>query len=293
MGESNYFNLFSNQHLDELASKKEDKTNDSGNMKTEEIISTQPEEKIQVEQTDAGNEAICMSNEELHRNDIDMTDPDSIQAAMPVDEKPKDNDNNICALQANINEIGGMLTAISEKINSMELHVSRLASYDTAVETLKRSLAANQTSENNLYKEVEAFKRGAYFTNIRPFLTFMIDMLCEMKKSRKQYVDEKEAFISEHGEDIFSEICGLLDFFISTFESQLTIQGVIITSYDPGEKYIAIYQHIAKTIATDDKNLNGVVAEVITDCYMYDKTVLKPAKVKVYKSVARAADLSD
>lgn len=189
-------------------------------------------------------------------------------------------------------EMNSSLKLLGSKMTSIETQLTRLAAYDTAVETLKRSLAANQNSENNLYKEVEAYKRGVYFTNIRPFLTFIIEMLCEMKKSKQQYIDEKEVFIAEHSEAIFNEICDLLDFYISAFENQLTVQGVMITSYEPGEKYIAINQHIVKTVATDDKDMNGIVAEVVSDCYMYDKTVLKPAKVNVYKSTNKSVNSS-
>lgn len=180
------------------------------------------------------------------------------------------------------------LNNLTNKVTMMESHISRLAAYDTAVETLRRSLAANQNNEKNLYKEVEAYKRGVYFTNIRPFLTFIIEMLCEMKASKKQYVDESCEFIEEHGESIYNEICGLLDFYISSFESQLKIQGVIITEYEPGEAYISMQQHVVKTISTDDRQKNGIVAAVLSDCYSYDKTVLKPARVNVYKYTAKS-----
>ena len=175
------------------------------------------------------------------------------------------------------------LAHLSQSIETMNQQVTRLAAYDTAVETLKRSFAANQVSENNLYKEVETYKKGMYFTYVKPFLMFMIEMLCDLKNSKAQYTDDKEAFIAENGENIYEEICSLHDFYINSFESQLRIQGVQIIAYELGSEYVPIQQHIAKTIPTDDPALNSTLAKIYCDCYMYEDKILRPAKVHVYK----------
>ncbi len=175
------------------------------------------------------------------------------------------------------------LSAMLAQIESISREVSRLAAYDKAVDTLKVSLAANQNSEKNLYKEVEEYKKDTYFTNIKPFLMFMVDMLCEMKKSLSQYLDDKEEFIAENSENSFNEIVDLLKFFIGSFENQMKIQGVDIITFEPDSDYIAGQQRISKTVKTDDPAKNGKIAAVLSDCYMYGTTVLRPAKVTAYK----------
>lgn len=175
------------------------------------------------------------------------------------------------------------LSAMLAQIESISREVSRLAAYDKAVDTLKVSLAANQNSEKNLYKEVEEYKKDTYFTNIKPFLMFMVDMLCEMKKSLSQYLDDKEEFIAENSENSFNEIVDLLKFFIGSFENQMKIQGVDIVPFEADSDYIAGQQRISKTVKTDDPMKNGKIAAVLSDCYMYGTTVLRPAKVTAYK----------
>lgn len=175
------------------------------------------------------------------------------------------------------------LSAMLAQIETIGREVSRLAAYDKAVDTLKVSLAANQNSEKNLYKEVEEYKKDTYFTNIKPFLMFMVDMLCEMKKSLSQYLDDKEEFIAENSENSFNEIVDLLKFFIGSFENQMKIQGVDIISFEADSDYITGQQRISKTVKTDDPAKNGKIAAVLSDCYMYGATVLRPAKVTAYK----------
>lgn len=175
------------------------------------------------------------------------------------------------------------LSAMMAQIESIGREISRLAAYDKAVDTLKVSLAANQNSEKNLYKEVEEYKKDTYFTNIKPFLMFMVDTLCEMKKSLSQYLDDKEEFIAENSENSFNEIVDLLRFFIGSFENQMKIQGVDIIPFEADSDYIAGQQRISKTVKTDDPAKNGKIATVLSDCYMYGTTVLRPAKVTAYK----------
>lgn len=185
----------------------------------------------------------------------------------------------MCSTEASNAKLSAMLA----QLDAISREVARLAAYDKAVETLKTSLAANQNSEKNLYKEVEEYKKDAYFTNIKPFLMFMTDMLCEMKKSRMQYIEDKEEFIAENNENSFNEIVGLLDFFIGSFENQMKIQGVEIIAFEPDSDYITGQQRISKTVKTDDPAKNGKIASVLSDCYMYGSTVLRAAKVTAYK----------
>lgn len=284
----NYYSLFTDQPLEETSTVKKEPDNVAANETSNEDkeTSVQSSGLSELEQTDTSILHDSSTDNFPEADSINQDDnPDDLQSILPTFSSDADGFQE--TIRTAVTNITGTLDRLVDKFTLMESKISRLAAYDVAVEALKRSLAANQTNEKNLYEEVEAYKRGAYFTNIRPFLTFIIEMLCEIKTSLKQYIDEKDGFIAEHGESLFDEICGLLSFYADAFESQLAIQGVTITSYENGEMFISGNQRVVKTIKTDNKEENGVVAEVLSDCYSYDKTVLKPAKVNVYKYAAK------
>lgn len=180
--------------------------------------------------------------------------------------------------------VSGKLDELSKQVAALSASISRFSSYDTAVETLKQSLAVNKSHEDKLYKEVEEYKKGTYFTNIRPFLNFLIDTLCELKKSKNEYLTDREQFIEENNEAVWNEIVNLLDFYINSIEGQLKVQNVTVTAYEPDTDYISGSQRITKTVKTDDPEKNGKIAQALSDCYSYEKTVLRPAAVTVYKA---------
>ena len=216
--------------------------------------------------------------EEKTEHDTDCQNIPSDDSAQESEQRDSD-----VAELANISRLEESIAAVSVNVENIKATLDRLAAYDTAVKSLNASVAANQNHEKRLYEEVEEYKKGTYLTNIKPFLLYLIEMLCEMKKSREEYRAGREEFIAENSESGYNEICGLLDFFISSFESQLRIQGVSIIPFETDSEYIAIQQRITKTIATSDDTQNGKIASVLSDCYIYDKTVLKPANVHVYK----------
>lgn len=213
--------------------------------------------------------------EEASKTDVSCSETSSAQIEMVLSAVKNISDKT--------DSFSGQISNISAELSSVKAQVTRLAAYDTAVETLKRSLAANQTSETNLYKEVEKYKKGTYFTNIKPFLMFMIELLCDLKKTKAEYTDDSEAFIKENSESVYNDICLMLDYYIENVEKQLGIQGVTIYSYECGSAYVPHNQQIAKAVPTDDPELNGTVAKIYCDCYMYEDKVLKPARVHVYK----------
>lgn len=279
----NFYSLF-DQPMEETSTVKKEPDNVAAkeNSNEDEETCVQSSELSELGQTDTSILNNSSTDNLPEADSINQDDnSDNLQSILPT--VSSDTDDFQETMRTAVINITGTMDKLADKVTMMESKISRLAAYDVAVDALKRSLAANLTNEKNLHEEVEAYKRGTYFTNIRPFLAFIIEMLCEIKTSLKQYTDEKDSFIAEHGESLFDEICGLLSFYADAFESQLTIQGVTITSYENGEMFISGNQRIVKTIKTDNKEENGVIAEVLSDCYSYDKTVLKPAKVNVYK----------
>ena len=200
------------------------------------------------------------------------------------EKEPEGTNASLNELKAAGEAVSGKLDELSKQVAALSASISRFSSYDTAVETLKQSLAVNKSHEDKLYKEVEEYKKGTYFTNIRPFLNFLIDTLCELKKSKNEYLTDREQFIEENNEAVWNEIVNLLDFYINSIEGQLKVQNVTITAYEPDTDYISGSQRITKTVKTDDPEKNGKIAEALSDCYSYEKTVLRPAAVTVYKA---------
>ena len=264
-----YFALFPGKTLGET---------DSGAKSEQESISagkTETEEKETAPVSEPTAEPFADSGD-IHESGVSTFD-DDVASTVSQPEEVTANEPELLA------SVGEKLTELSAEISTIKSQISRLASYDTAVDTLKRSLAANQATEKKLYQEVEEYKRGTYFNNIRPLLSYIIEMHCEMKATMQEYLDNKEAIIRDNNENVFSEICKLLEFYICSFENQLKYNSVSIIDYEPGTEYIAIYQRISKTIKTTDAAQNGRLAKVVSGCYMYDSTVLRPARVHVYK----------
>lgn len=187
-----------------------------------------------------------------------------------------------------ISAIGDNVLRLLEDISEVKASVSRFDGYDKAVETLKRSLAANQRNEDNIYKELETYKKNQYFNYIRPFLEFLINLLTDMLTSKKQYEDDQVEFIAQHGQDVYDEIIELHQYYTQQIESQLQIQGVEIIHYEPETAFIPTEQIISKTISTEDTLRSGKIGKVDSACYKFEDKVLKKAKVHVYK--AKPAD---
>ena len=182
-----------------------------------------------------------------------------------------------------LSSIGDSISKLLEDVAGIKASMARFEGYDKAVETLKRSLAANQRNEENIYRELETYKKNQYYNYIRPFLDFLINLLTDLKSSLKQYEDDQEDFTESHGQEMYKEIINLHKYYVQQIESQLEIQGVEIRHYDCGTPFIATEQIISKTIPTDDSRLSGTVGKVDSACYKFEDKILKKAKVQVYK----------
>lgn len=207
---------------------------------------------------------------------------------VPSDEKT--NNETIAEKENKSDFSSDVLASISENVSQLisevagiKTSLAKLDGYDKAVETLKRSLAANQRNEDNIYKELETYKKNQYFNYIRPFLEFLINILTDMLNLKKQYEDDKEDFVSQHGQEVYDEIIDLNDYYLHQIENQLQIQGVEIIHYESESAFVATEQTISKVILTDDDSLVGIVGKVDSACYKFEDKVLKKAKVQVYK----------
>lgn len=211
----------------------------------------------------------------------------SVETKSVTDEAEISNDSSVPETSAVfdlIATLGDNLSKLMGEISDIKVGISKFDGYEKAVETLKRSLAANQHNEDNIYKELEEYKKNQYYNYIRPFLEFLINLLNDMINSKKQYEDDHDEFISQHGQEVYDEIIELHEYYVQQIESQLQIQGVEIVNYEPGTPFISTEQIISKPILTEDVILSGMVGKVDSACYRFEDKVLKKAKVHVYKS---------
>lgn len=234
-------------------------------MEANSIITEKPNDVVETEES----ATIIVATEK--KNMSDETEPST--SVLPVSEESFEL---IATIGDNVEKLLGELTALRASV----LHFD---GYDKAVDTLKRSLAANQRNEENIYKELEVYRKNQYYTYIRPFLEFLISLLTDLLSSLKQYEDDKDEFIESHGQEMYNEIINLHKYYTQQIESQLQIQGVEVIHFETGTPFIATEQIISKTILTDDSNLSGIVGKIDSACYKFEEKVLKKAKVHVYK----------
>ncbi len=183
-----------------------------------------------------------------------------------------------------VRKMSVVVSNVAEQVTSLKAGMTRFAGYDTAVETLKRSLSVHQHNEDNIYKELEGYKKNQYYNYIRPFFEFLINLLTDMIASKKQYENDKDEFIEHHGQEIYDEIIELHNYYTQQIESQLQIQGVEIIEYSPNTPFISVEQIISTPVLTEDNSLVGFVAIADSACYKFEDKIIKKAKVHVYKA---------
>lgn len=186
----------------------------------------------------------------------------------------------------NVKIISEGVNTLSAEMNMLKSQLGKLDVCDRALETLKRSLAANINNENNIHKELEVYKKNQYFSYIRPFMEFIIGLLVDISESRKQYINDRESIVGSYDEKIYEEIINLHTYYIQQLTSQLQIQGVEIVSYEENSDFIATEQMISKTVSTDNKELTGKISTFDVPCFKYEDKILRKAKVQVYKYIS-------
>lgn len=217
-------------------------------------------------------------------NDNDSVYSSENKTSADNEENAETKNNNDTLVLDEVKKVSAEVSDIARQVNELKAAITKFSSYDTAVETLKRSLSAHQNNEANIHKELEGYKKNQYFNYIRPFIEFLISLLSDMKGSIKQYESDKEKFIEQHGEEIYDEIIGLHSFYIQQIESQIQIQGVEIIDYEINTSFVPMEQLISTPVLTEDSSLVGLVASVDSACYKFEDKIIKKAKVHVYKA---------
>ncbi len=194
------------------------------------------------------------------------------------------NNEDVAILLEEVRKMSIVISTVSEQVVNIKSGISKFSGYDTAVETLKRSLSVHQHNEDNIYKELEGYKKNQYYNYIRPFFEFLINLLTDMISSKKQYEKDKDEFIEHHGQEIYDEIIELHNYYTQQIESQLQIQGVEIIEYTSNTPFVSTEQLISTPVLTEDSSLVGLVASADSACYKFDDKIIKKAKVHVYKA---------
>jgi len=241
-----------------------------GQSETEEVVEEQPVEESAGEACEGQTAMQNVSDERLEAMAKQIADTADTAACM----------------NQKVDKVATQLDAVQKRMETLAGYEKAVSTLERAVDTLKVSLAANQHNEENLVKELAIYKKDSYFTNIRPFLEFMVGFDIEIKDSKKQYVKDKDDFIANSSEEVYEEIIQLHDYFLGQLENQLEIQGVSIVTYEPETDFISGEQMVSRPVFTDDAGKVGKVAAVDSECYMYQDKVLRKSKVQVYRMKA-------
>ncbi|MDR2699140.1 MAG: nucleotide exchange factor GrpE [Candidatus Methanoplasma sp.] len=160
----------------------------------------------------------------------------------------------LCALEAEIAELKEMVAALA----------SELGKYATSKEQLKE-----YTTVMN--------RRDAEIAN-RKFLG-MLEQLSAMREDFFKLCNGINAKL-----DSFSskDILGSFEAYGVDMENILVDSGVQIGP-SKFERLNTLYQRIVDVIPTDDESINGMIAERVSDGYVYQGRVLLKEKVKIYR----------
>jgi len=179
-------------------------------------------------------------------------------AAEPAEEREPDEERepagDACALEKEIAELKGTVAALA----------SELGRYTTSREQLKE------------YSSIMS-KRDAELAN-RKFLG-MLEQLSAMREDFFKLCNGINAKL-----DSFSpkEILGSFEAYGVDMENILVDCGVQIGP-SKFEKLNTANQRIVDVIPTDDESMNGMIAERVSDGYVYQGRVLLKEKVKIYR----------
>lgn len=217
---------------------------------------------------------------------MDSTTPESLHNTEKIHKLTA----HMSAVEEKTIDLAGKVDNLLVDVQSIKESMKAFVGYEKAVETLKKSLAGNQRNEENMAKELAVYKKDAYFTNIRPFLEFMVQLYSEMGKSEKDYLKDRGKLVEKYGEIMFNEIIDLHKYFLEQIENQLHIQGVEIITYQPDTDFVTGEQILSKPVLTDDEKKVGKVAVADSNCYKYQDKILKKARVQVYKRNPREKD---
>lgn len=281
-------NTFFNMPIPDKANEEiqpESTTNDNDNFESSEDLQTKKVAETIEEAMAAVKSCPLINNEMSTTNDNDSS---NCEEAVTETEKVKTvsalNSEEITAMFDEIKKMSSQLSEIIENVAGIKSGISRFNSYDSAVDTLKRSLSVHQRNEDNIYKELEQYKKNQYYNYIRPFFEFLISLLTDMISSKKDYQNDEIEFVEKHGQGIFDEIIDLHNYYIDQIVSQLQIQGVEVIEYQPNTPFIPTEQLISTPVLTEDISMVGQVASADSYCYKFEEKIVKKAKVHVYKA---------
>ncbi len=170
-------------------------------------------------------------------------------------------------LQETNNEVEG----VTEKLDRIEASLEQLTKefeerflYDEKQEKLM----------DQMHGELQNYRNDLYASLIKPILIDIIEVTDNIRKAGITYAAKGK----EEAEAAF-----VITDFIEDMHYILNNYGVDIYKATAGEPFIPVRQRILSTIATNNMELNGKVAESKGFGYFYKGKALWPEKVTVYK----------
>lgn len=165
------------------------------------------------------------------------------------------------------------INKLKEEVENISSQMMKIVAY---VNDLNKNISLHEKIENNLNKELEAYKKDIVAYSKKDIM----EKVCEIHSDLSKELDSD--VVKEN--DKFMKI---IKYYSSYLESILRRNQVEIKKVNVGGEYDENISEVGDTVCTDDENLTGKVGAVESVAYVYNSglrnLLLKPAKVKLYK----------
>lgn len=165
------------------------------------------------------------------------------------------------------------INKLKEEVENISSQMMKMVAY---VNDLNKNISLHEKIENNLNKELEAYKKDIVAYSKKDIM----EKVCEIHSDLSKELDSD--VVKEN--DKFTKI---IKYYSSYLESILRRNQVEIKKVNVGDEYDENISEVGDTVCTDDENLTGKVGAVESVAYVYNSglrnLLLKPAKVKLYK----------
>jgi molecular chaperone GrpE (heat shock protein) len=166
-------------------------------------------------------------------------------------------------------------TAVTDRLTDLS---AELAAVRRLVSTLDERTAARERAIDRLQADVEHLRAGAQHLLVRPFLI-------DLQRLRDDLLRQA---VAVRAEVTAVDLAALLESFAYSVEQTLARGGIEVLRPEIGSAFDATRHRVAGAVAAARADLDGTVAEVVSDGYL-DITADRPltsATVRVYRCAA-------
>lgn len=165
------------------------------------------------------------------------------------------------------------INKLKEEVENISSQMMKIVAY---VNDLNKNISLHEKIENNLNKELEAYKKDIVAYSKKDIMEKVCEIHSDLSKELdSDVVKENDKFVK------------IIKYYSSYLESILRRNQVEIRKVNVGDEYDENISEVGDTVATNDESLNGKIGAVESVAYVYNSglrnLLLKPARVKLYK----------